>query len=288
MPVRCTYQPFRTLLESGALVRVCGAHSALGARIAQQSGFDAVWSSSLEVSAARCLPDASILTMTEYVDAARHMQSRLGIPVIADVDTGYGGNLNVAQMVQEYERAGITAVCMEDKVFPKMNSFVGRGQALLDADTFASKIRTAVSARESGAFAIIARTEALIAGQGLDEALRRCHLYVDAGADAVLVHSKARTNAEVREFTGRWQARAPVVVVPTTYPHWTADEAAREGVSVMIYANQGLRATVRALRETCAEIIDSGGTAGIEGRIASVEEIFELQDLADWQALDAR
>lgn len=288
MPVRCTYQPFRTLLESGALVRMSGAHTALGARIAQESGFDAVWSSSLEVSAARCLPDASILTMTEYVEAARHMQSRLGIPVVADVDTGYGGNLNVAQMVQEYEGAGITAVCMEDKLFPKMNSFVGSRQELLDADAFASKVQTAVASRGSSEFVTIARTEAMVSGLGVAEALRRCHLYVDAGADAVLVHSKAATNVEVLEFISHWENRVPVVAVPTTYPAWSADQAARDGVSVLIYANQGLRATVQALRETYARIIRDGGTLAIEGKIASVRQVFELQDLVDWQALEAR
>jgi phosphoenolpyruvate phosphomutase len=239
------------------------------------------------VSAARCLPDASILTMTEYVQAAWHMQSRVGIPVVADVDTGYGNNLNIAQMVQEYERAGITAVCMEDKLFPKMNSFVGENQQLLDADAFASKIQTAVSMRASVEFIIIARTEALIAGLGADEALRRSHLYIDAGASAILVHSKAPTNVEVLGFLSRWDSYAPVVVVPTTYPAWSASEAARDGVSVMIYANQGLRATVRALRDTYASIIKEGGTQEVEGKIASIKQIFALQDLVDWQALES-
>jgi len=287
MPSRPKYASFRTLLASGSLIRMCGAHTALGARIAEEAGFDAVWSSSLEVSAARCLPDASILTMSEYLEAARHMQSRLSIPVVADVDTGYGNNLNVARMVQEYEAAGITAVCMEDKLFPKMNSFVGNGQKLLDADSFASKVRTAADARAGSDFMVIARTEALVSGLGVDEALRRGHYYVDAGAEAVLVHSKSSTNTQLLEFLSGWQDRAPVVVVPTTYPSWTASEAARDGVSVVIYANQGLRATVRTLRDTYARILHDGGTSAVEDEIASVKDIFELQNLTDWQALEA-
>lgn len=281
------YPSFRSLIIPDRLVRVAGAHSALGAKLAQEAGFDAVWSSSLEVSAARCLPDASILTMTEYVDAARNMQSMLNIPVIADVDTGYGNNLNVAHMVHQYEAAGITAVCMEDKLFPKMNSFVAAEHTLLDTDAFASKIKVAKQAQSSPEFMLVARTEALIDGLGVDEALRRCHAYVDADADAVLIHSKAATNTEVLTFLDRWQGRAPVVVVPTTYPDWKAEQAAKDGVSVVIYANQGLRATVSALRSTFASIIEAGDTIPVEREIAPVKDIFALQELPVWQSLES-
>ncbi|MER6028208.1 isocitrate lyase/phosphoenolpyruvate mutase family protein [Streptomyces sp. NPDC001851] len=282
---------FRSVLAArraaGGAVRVAGAHDALGGRLAESAGFDAVWASSLEVSAARCLPDASVLTMTEYLQAAANTQKAIGIPVVADVDTGYGNNLNVAHMVREYEAAGITAVAIEDKQFPKMNSFVATSHTLVDTETFCSKLRVAKQARRTEDFFVIARTEALIDGLGVEVALERCHAYVDAGADAVLVHSKRPTNEQVLAFLAEWRDRAPVVVVPTTYPDWHIDDAVKAGVSTVIYANQGLRATIRALRETYGTILDRGATTELEDRIASVKDIFSLQRLADWQELES-
>ncbi|MBD0838268.1 MULTISPECIES: isocitrate lyase/phosphoenolpyruvate mutase family protein [unclassified Streptomyces] len=286
-----SHPSFRSVLAArraaGSAVRVVGAHDALGGRLAEAAGFDAVWSSSLEVSAARCLPDASVLTMTEYLEAAANIQKALGIPVVADVDTGYGNNLNVAHMVHEYEAAGITAVAMEDKQFPKMNSFIATDHTLLPTDTFAAKLRVAKQAQRTGDFFVIARTEALIDGLGVDVALERCHAYVDAGADGVLVHSKKPTNEQVLAFLAEWGDRAPVVVVPTTYPDWHIDDVVKAGVSTVIYANQGLRATISALRETYTTILDRGDTTGLEERIAPVKDVFALQDQAVWQELES-
>ncbi|MEH6374534.1 isocitrate lyase/phosphoenolpyruvate mutase family protein [Streptomyces sp. KLMMK] len=278
---------FRSLVERGSIVRVAGAHDAIGAVLAQNAGFDAVWASSLEASAARCLPDASVLTMTEYLESAANMQKALHIPVVADCDTGYGGNLNVAHMVLEYEAAGITAVAMEDKLFPKMNSFAAHDHTLLDTEAFASKIRTAKSVQSTGEFFVIARTEALISGLGVDEALRRCHAYADAGADAVLIHSKLKSREQIEEFLRGWENRRPVVVVPTTYPDWHVDEVERAGVSTVIYANQGLRATITSLRDAYRTIYETGSSVELEDTIAPVSDIFELQQLAAWQKLEA-
>ena len=266
-------------------MRVAGAHAALGAVLAEQAGFAAVWASSFEISAARCLPDASLLSMTEYLRAATDMQSAIGIPVIADCDTGYGNNLNVAHMVMAYEDAGITAVCIEDKTFPKINSFASTSHDLLDVAAFASKLTAAKQSQRSPDFFVMARTEALIAGRDVAEALRRCQAYADAGADAVLVHSRRKTHDEITEFLGQWDGRVPVAIVPTTYPDWPEDEAAQAGVSVVIYANQGLRAIVTALRNCYARILKDGRAGGLEDQIASVREIFDLQRLDDWQDL---
>ncbi|MGW7412359.1 isocitrate lyase/phosphoenolpyruvate mutase family protein [Streptomyces sp. NPDC054863] len=285
--LRRSYSSFRSLVEKGELVRVVGAHDALGAVIAQQAGFDAVWSSSLEVSAARCIPDASLLTMTEYLEAASNMQKALGIPVIADCDTGYGNNLNVVHMVHEYEAAGITAICMEDKLFPKLNSFAEGDQTLLSTEVFCGKIQAAKSAQATESFFVVARTEALISGLNVDVALERCHAYCEAGADAVLIHSKSKTKDQVEEFLSRWDGRRPVVIVPTTYPDWHADDIAGAGVSVVIYANHGLRAIVTSLRETFESIRRRGDSTELEDRIAAVSDVFELQQLKMWQKLDA-
>jgi phosphoenolpyruvate phosphomutase len=284
---RPRYESFRTVLDRGNLVRVAGAHSSLGAKIAEEAGFDAIWSSSLEVSAARGLPDASLLSMSEYLQAAQHMQHSVGIPVLADCDSGYGNNLNVAYMVHEYEAAGITAVCIEDKQYPKMNSFADKGNSMIPLDAFAAKIATAKGAQSDVDFVVVARTESFINGLGVEETLNRCNAYADAGADAILVHSKAKDHTEIMSFLHRWERDLPVVIVPTTYPLWSADEAAAEGVSVIIYANQGLRATVTALTDTYNHILQSGNSIQLEDRVASIAEVFRLQDLSDWTGVES-
>jgi phosphoenolpyruvate phosphomutase len=279
------YPSFRAVVERGKLVRVAGAHSALAAILAEQAGFPAVWASSLEISALRALPDASLLSMNEYLRVALEMQKALAIPVVADCDTGFGNNLNVAHMVREYEDAGITAVCIEDKVFPKINSFSRSRHELVDIGTFCSKLTVAKNTQRTPDFFVIGRTEALISGLGVDEALHRCEAYEDAGADAVLVHSKWPTNKEVLEFLQLWRGKCPVVIVPTTYPQWNAAEAFQAGVSVIIYANHALRALISTLQKTYRLILREGDTVAIESRIASLQDVFKLQRLEEWKSL---
>jgi phosphoenolpyruvate phosphomutase len=168
-----------------------------------------------------------------------------------------------------------------------MNSFAEVRHDLLSTEDFARKLEVAKCAQSTADFFVIARTEALISGDGADEAVARCTAYAEAGADAVLVHSKQPTNWQVLEFLEHWDGRAPVVIVPTTYPDWTATEAAMAGVSVVIYANQGMRATVTALRETFNTIYRSDSSQPIEDDVAPVKEIFELQRLAEWMEIRA-
>jgi phosphoenolpyruvate phosphomutase len=282
-----SYPSFRSTIPANSIVKVAGAHHALAGLLVEEAGFQAVWSSSFEVSASRGLPDASILSMTEYLTAAANIQKVVGIPVVADCDTGYGGNLNVTHMVHEFEDAGITAICIEDKLFPKMNSFAPGDQALLTARDFARKITTAKNSQSTRDFFVIARTEALISGLDVKAALKRCAIYADCGADAVLIHSKSRTRDEVMKFLDGWNGQCPVVIVPTTYPAWHADEMAVAGVSVVIYANHGLRATVTTLRDTYHALYEAGESTGLEDSIASVADLFALQQLDAWQKLGA-
>lgn len=264
------------------LIRVAGAHDGLTAKLAEEAGFDAVWASGLEISASHGLPDVSLLGLAEYLAGASTMHNAIGLPVVADCDTGFGGNLNAAFTMIRYEAAGIAAVCIEDKVFPKRNSFVGAGHELLGPDEFAQKLAAAKQAQMFPETVLIARTETFIVGHGVEEALRRCHTYVDAGADAVLVHSKAVDATEVISFMREWDHRAPVVVVPTTYASFSVDEAQQAGISMVIYANQGMRATVTAVRETWAAVLADGTTAGVEGNIATVRDIFDISGMGQW------
>ncbi|MFD0267663.1 isocitrate lyase/phosphoenolpyruvate mutase family protein [Streptomyces sp. NPDC127106] len=277
----------RELLERKEIARIVGARDALTALLVEEAGFDGVWASSFEISASRALPDLGLLTMSELLEASSHVNRATSLPLLADCDTGFGGNINVVRTVDMFEAAGIAGICLEDKVFPKRNSFLGGGQNLEDPAEFAGRIEAAVRARSGSDFTVVARVEALIAGAGLDEAVRRAHLYADAGADAVLIHSKKTEPSEIREFLRAWQGRKPVVVVPTTYPHWDLAEAEAAGVSVVIYANHALRASVSAMRDVLGEIRVAGGTGGVEDTIAPMKELFGLTQVSRWEERSA-
>ncbi len=276
----------RQRLSEPGVVRVAGAHDALSALVAEDVGYDAVWASSLTISASRGLPDMSLLTMTDYLQVAAYINDACGCPVIADCDTGFGNTLNVAYMVRQYEAAGVAAVCIEDKVFPKRNSFMQADQVLEDAEVFARKVEVAKQTQRGTDFVVIARTEAAIAGRGVGEALRRAHLYVEAGADAILMHSKSREPDEVLEFCAAWRRRAPVVVVPTTYYAWHVDDAAEAGVAMVIYANQALRASVSSMEHTLRQTLAKGSSVPVEADIAPMADIFRLQRVDEWLALE--
>jgi len=265
----------RDLFAQEGVIRLVGAHDGLSARLVETNGFDGVWASGLEISASHTVPDANILTMTQYLEASSVMNDAVSIPVVADCDTGYGNSSNVMHMVRKYEAAGIAAVTMEDKKFPKVNSFIPGRQELAPVAEFVGKILAAKNVQQSEDFMVIARTEALIAGWGQEEALRRAHAYVDAGADAILIHSKAKTPA----FTEAWDFSAPLVIVPTTYPMLSIEETDRLGIRMVIYANQGLRASIKAMDEVFAEIMREGKLDTIEDRITPLSTVFELQGM---------
>ena len=182
----------RLLLRGPGVVLAAGAHDALSAKLAEQAGFDAIWAGGFGISAVQAVPDANILTLTETLEAVRRIVDTVGIPVVADCDNGYGNAINVMRTAAEFERAGAAGICIEDNEFPKRCSFyAGVRRDLVPAEEHARKIEAATAARRDAGFLVIARTEALIAGLGQEEALRRARAYADAGADAVLVHSKA-------------------------------------------------------------------------------------------------
>jgi phosphoenolpyruvate phosphomutase len=274
----------RAALARNEPVLVAGAHDGLTARLAEEAGFTAVWASGLEISTARGLPDVSLLGLAEFVDAGETIASAVTIPVIADCDTGFGGDMNAAYTVLRYEAAGVAAVCIEDKAFPKRNSFLDDGHDLLSTAAFARKIRMAKGAQTHAEMLVIARTEALVCARPMAEALDRCHAYVDAGADAVLIHSKSHTPEEVLEFLSRWKRRAPVFIVPTTYASLTAEQAYKGGAAAIIYANQGMRASIAATRRMWARVVKEGTTLVIENEIASVSDVFALSGLDSWLA----
>ncbi|MEW6408515.1 MAG: phosphoenolpyruvate mutase [Nitrospirota bacterium] len=268
----------RELFKRPGVIRIVGAHNALGAKLIERAGFEGVWASGLEISASYALPDANIVSMFQFLEAARQMNEAVSIPVVSDCDTGYGNANNVIYMVKMFEATGIAAVCIEDKIFPKDNSLLEGGrQRLTSIEEFQGKIRAAKDTQESKDFMVIARVEALIAGWGQDEALKRANAYVDAGADAILIHSKKSTPEEIVEFTKRWKGYVPLVVVPTNYPMITIKELQELGIKMVIYANHGLRAAVKAMEDVFEEIKRTGCISTIEDKIVPMKHIFELQ-----------
>ena len=280
----------RGKIAGGGLATLMAAHNPLSARLAEEAGFDGIWASGFELSAAYGVPDASLLSFSQHLDMTRAMIEQVGIPLVADLDTGYGNAINVRHVVGAYARAGVAAVVIEDKTFPKDTSLLaGARQDLVRVEEFQGKI---AAARQEGAghdLLVIARTEALIADLGIDEALRRGAAYAEAGADLLLIHSKQKTPDEIVAFTERWGAQIPLVIVPTAYPQLTEAKVKALGkISIVIYANHAVRAAVAAMREIFAAIRQDGGIHKVDKRIASVEDIFALQRVAAMKAAEKK
>lgn len=281
-------QSLREQIEAKPILRIMGAHNGLGAQLIERNSFDGVWASGLEISTAHVVPDANILTMTENLDVAQAINDATRLPVICDCDTGYGNAANVVHMVKKYESAGLAAAVIEDKRFPKVNSFIPGRQELAPISEFMGKIEAAKSAQRRPDFMVIARIEALIAGWGMDEAVKRAHAYEEAGADGLVIHSKKETPDEIFEFAQRFKGKIPLVAIPTTYYNVTAEELARRGFKVVIYANHGLRAAIKAMNETFSEIQKTGSTASVENKIVSMKSVFEIQGMLKLKELEEK
>ena len=281
MSSRADASTLRTHLETRKLIRAMAAHSPLSAILAAEAGFDAIWASGFELSALYGLADVSLISMSDHLAMVRGMATRCDLPIVADIDTGFGNAVNVMHAVREYERAGASGVVIEDKHFPKVTSLRdGARQDLVSIQEFQGKIEAAIDARSNREFLIIARTEALIAGLGNDEALRRARAYASAGADMVLVHSKQKTPIEIERFAADWDGNAPLVVVPTAYPQLTEARIKEIGrIGMVIYGNHGIRATIKAMRDVFAQIVRDGHTMGVDASIATVEDVFAIQEM---------
>ncbi len=284
-------EALREGLEAASPVVAVGAHDALTAQLIERYGFDAVWVSGFGVSTmAHALPDLNLVTMTDSLAAAVRIDGATSLPVVADCDNGFGGLSNLVRTVREYERAGIAAICVEDNTFPKRNSlYQGESKReLIPAEEQARRIRAAKEAQETDNFVFIARVEALIAGYGVDDACERADAYVDAGADAILIHSRDKRLAEIEGFLEQWSGTGttPLVAVPTLFPTFAADTLYEKGFRMVIFANQPMRAAVRAMEETLQTLAQERNAASVDPSIAPVDHIFELVNTREAIALE--
>jgi len=271
------------MLLSPELEFILEAHNGLSARIVREAGFKGIWASGLSISAQLGVRDNNEASWTQVVDVLEFMADASDLPILLDGDTGYGNFNNMRRLVRKLEQRGIAGVCIEDKVFPKTNSFLnGERQPLADIAEFAGKIAAGKDTQTDPNFSIVARVEALIAGWGMDEALKRAEAYRLAGADAILIHSKLSKPDEILAFTREWAGRGPLVIVPTKYYSTPTEVFRRAGISLCIWANHMVRSATSAMQSVAKEIYQNQTLVNVEDRVASVEEIFRLQDAQEY------
>ena len=280
---------FRKLLLSEQLEFICEAHNGLSARIVQEAGFPGIWASGLSISAQFGVRDSNEASWTQVLENLEFMSDATTIPILLDGDTGYGNFNNMRRLVHKLEQRHIAAVCIEDKLFPKTNSFIkGGAQPLADMQEFCGKIKAGKDAQTDPDFCVIARVEALICGWGLAEALRRAEAYHQAGADGILIHSALSVPDEILAFKQEWTNRCPVVIVPTKYYATPTEVFRQHGFSMVIWANHMLRAAVAAMQTTARTLKELEHLLSIEDKVAPVSEIFRLQNAVELQEAEDR
>ena len=274
-PVRRTTR-LKQMLQSSELEFVMEAHNGISAKIVEEAGFKGIWASGLSISAALGVRDNNEASWTQVLEVLEFMADASSLPILVDGDTGYGNFNNMRRAVKKLEQRGIAGICIEDKLFPKTNSFLGDGQPLADMDEHCGKIKAGKDIQTDPDFCIVARLEAMISGWGVEEALRRADAYHNAGADAVLIHSKESTADEIFEFCKQWDNRCPVVIVPTKYYKTPTDDFRKHGVSLAIWANHNIRASMTAMKEISQTIFREETLLNVDPGIIKVKEIFEI------------
>jgi phosphoenolpyruvate phosphomutase len=265
------------------------AHNGLSAKIVEEAGFKGIWASGLSISASLGVRDNNEASWTQVLDVLEFMSDATSIPILLDGDTGYGNFNNARRLVKKLEQRNIAGVCIEDKLFPKINSFInGESQPLADVEEFCGKIKAMKDTLQDDDFVVVTRVEAFIAGWGLNEALRRAEAYRQAGADAILIHSKRSDITEIEAFMKEWNGRHPVVIVPTKYYATPTHRFHELGVSLVIWANHNVRASIDAMKKISRQIYQEKSLIGVEGNVATVDEIFRLQGVEELQAAEKK
>lgn len=266
------------MLKGQGLSFLMEAHNGLSAKIAEEAGFEGIWGSGLSISAALGVRDNNEASWTQVLEVVEFMADATTVPILLDGDTGYGNFNSARRLVTKLEQRGVAGVCMEDKLFPKTNSFLrSTAQPLADIEEFAGKIRAAKEAQRDEDFVVVARVEALIAGHGMEEALKRGEAYRKAGADAILIHSKERHADEILQFKKEWGDRLPLVIVPTKYYTTPTDVFREAGFKIVIWANHLMRSALSAMQATAKAIHANQTLVGVEEKVAPLAEVFRLQ-----------
>ncbi|CAF4789301.1 unnamed protein product [Rotaria sp. Silwood1] len=241
------------------IIKIAGAYDGLSAKLIEKAGFDAIWSSGFCISASYGLPDMSILTMTNMLERATMMRDVVSIPIIADCDSGFGNVFNAVRATDLFCKHGIEAICIEDKTFPKLNSYIEAKQELKSIAEYTNIIHAS--------------------GCSLSEIIERAIAYSEAGADCLIIQSKKTDTSELKIFIENFTGKIPIFVIPTTYPKSNIKMMKDLGIKGIIYANQALRASTKATISTLQKIIEEGTTELIKHQINFADgDILERND----------
>jgi len=270
------FQKLKKELNSKELSFLMEAHNGLTAKIAESAGFKGIWASGLSISTALGVRDNNEASWTQILDILEFMSDATNIPILVDGDTGYGNFNNFRRLVSKLCQRDIAGVCIEDKQYPKTNSFIKKYQKLADIDEFCGKIKAGKDTQKNDDFSIVARIEALIAGWGIGEAIKRAEAYYKAGADAVLIHSSKNNANEIVKFNKEWNNRCPVVIIPTTYYKTPTNIYKKAGISIVIWANHSLRAAIKAIQDVTAHLYKKENLRGFENKISDIDEVFKI------------
>ena len=268
----------KALLNSSNLEFLMEAHNGISAKIVEEAGFKGIWGSGLALSAQYGVRDNNEASWTQIVEMIEFMSDATTIPILLDGDTGYGNFNNLRRLVQKLEQRGVAGVCIEDKVFPKTNSFIkGEKQQLADISEFAGKIAAGKDSQLDDDFTIVARVEAFIAGFDLKEAIKRAEAYRIAGADGILIHSALSNPSQILAFAKEWNKRCPLIIVPTKYYSTPTEVFKKSNIDLIIWANHLIRGSVDYMKRIASNIQKKEAVTEIEDDIASVNELFRLQ-----------
>lgn len=273
-------EKLRELLNSNSLEFLMEAHNGISCKIVEKTGFKGIWASGLTISASLGLRDCNEASFTQILQILDYMNDSTSLPILVDGDTGYGDFNTARRFVRKLEQIGIAGVCFEDKIFPKTNSFieVDGGQALADIKEFSGKIKACKNYQTNPDFVVVARLEAFIAGKGLEEALKRATAYQEAGADAILVHSKLSSSKDIEDFMSGWNNKCPIIIVPTKYYKTPTDNFKNLGISLVIWANHNMRAAIKSMEESSKIIFENQSLLQVEKKITTVNEIFNYTE----------
>ncbi|MFF2941243.1 isocitrate lyase/phosphoenolpyruvate mutase family protein [Streptomyces niveus] len=281
-PTKADIAPLVTRLTAAASarrpLRAIGAASAVAAKVAVETGFDALWVSGLEVSTALGLPDENVLGPRDLADTVLALTRTAALPVIVDIDNAGGTPATARRFAGDLTRAGAAALCLEDSAYPKVNSFaLHRSQALARIETVTEQL-AAMREVSGPRVALIARTEALICGGSVAEAVERAAAYAACGADAVLIHSKDPTGQQALATAAAWTGAVPLVTVPTAFAHLAPDDLGEAGFALAIYANQLSRAALAAMRRAAASFQTTGSFTAGGTPLSDVADLLQIAD----------
>lgn len=278
----------KNALKAGEKLVIVSSADAITGQLVEEFGYDGIWVSSFEVSARYGLVDNGTISMTEMANTAKSVIDAINIPVIVDVDNGYGGIHNFVRAVKCFERIGASAICVEDNLFPKKNSLWGGKIPIETMENHGAKIKAGKEVQKTNEFCIMARTEALLRGYGMEEAIKRANYYADCGADLILVHCREKTGKEALEIPKYWKRYTPLVIIPSKFPHLTEGELFKAGFSVIIYANQIQRTIIKAIKDNLKLLKTEKKADALNNQMCSLNEMRNLTPIAETEHIEEK